>query len=105
MNLMAERRSEVFEMHLFDDDARVEQTLCGAETSTEERRAVSGYLKDRLGGAPVGTVCEGCKALTVAFAENRVRHLEAEGHEEETEAYRQLAHALARETGLEVTSG
>ena len=87
------------EMHLFDGNARDEEALCGADSSTEGRMGVDYYLDCRRRGAPVGTVCEGCKTLAVPFAENRVRDLEADGDADEAEEFRRLAGTLARETG------
>ncbi len=94
-----DRRYEVMEMHLFDGNARDEEALCGADSSAEGRMGVDYYLDCRRGGAPVGTVCEGCKALAVPFAENRVRDLEADGDADEAEEFRRIAGTLARETG------
>ena len=93
------RRREVMEMHLFDTDAREEKALCEVDTSADDRRGVNGYLEDRLYGPSVGTVCEGCKALSVPFALNITRDLEAEGLLDEADKYRQLADTLLRETG------
>ena len=93
------RKREVMEMHLFDNDAREEEAMCGVDTSADERRGVEGYLEDRLYGHSVGTVCERCKALAFPFAEKLIRDLEAEGVLDEAEEYRQLADTLLRETG------
>ena len=89
----------MFEMHLFDEDARQEQSFCGAKTSAEGRMGVYCYLEDRLNDTGVGTVCEGCKALSVPFAETHVMDLEADGDADEAEELRRLAGTLARETG------
>ena len=97
-NREVERRHELKEQHLFDDDAREERALCGAHTSTEERIGVDYYLECRRGGAPLGTVCEDCKALAVPLAENRVRDLEADGLVDEAEEFRSLAGTLRGET-------
>ena len=53
-------RHDVFEMHLFDEDATEEQALCSRDTADTERRGVRGYLEDRLYGNRVGTVCQDC---------------------------------------------
>ena len=65
-----DRRREVIEMHLFDDGAAEENALCEAGTSADDRRGMSGYLRDRFYGVWVGTVCEACKALAVPLAAN-----------------------------------
>ena len=105
VTLETNRRCEVMEMHLFDDNARKENALCGADTSADELRSVDGYLDDRLYGSLVDTVCEGCKVLAAPFAGNLIRHLEGEGRVEEAEEYRQLASTLLRETGPAPSSG
>ena len=94
-------RRKLVKMLLFGTYADDERALCGADTSSDELRGVNGYLEDRLYGLPVGTVCEGCKALAVPFAESLIRDLEAGGRVDEAEEYRQLADTLARETGLD----
>ena len=55
---------EMMEMHLFDNNARKENALCGADTSSDgpERRE---RLSGGLCGLSVGAVCEGCKTLAV----------------------------------------
>ena len=93
-------RCVVGEMHLFDTDAREEKTLCGVDTSADDRRGVDGYLEDRLDGNWIGTVCEGCKSVAAPFAVNRSRNLEADSLLDKAEEYRQLADTLLRETGL-----
>lgn len=92
-------RYDMIEMHLFDNDAREEEALCGVDTSADDRRGVNGYLEARLLELSGGTVCEGCKALVIPFAENLIRELEANGRVDEAEDYRQLAYTLSRETG------
>ena len=92
---------EMFEIHLFDEDAAEEQTLCGKATTGSGRRCVGGYLEDRLDEIGVGTVCEMCKTPAAHFAMNISRDLEADEMEEEAEDYRELAVRLARETGLD----
>ncbi len=86
------------EQHLFDDDSREERALCGAHASTEERIGAVYYLECRMGCAPVGTVCEGCKSLAVPFAEKLARDLELDGAAEDAEEFRNLADTLLRET-------
>ena len=50
------------------------------------------------GALPVGTVCEGCKALAVPYAVNLIRDLEADCRVDDAGEYRQLADTLLRET-------
>ncbi len=94
-------RKKVIVMHLFDNDAREEEPLCGAETSAHERIGVDYYLDHRKEGIPVGTVCEGCKPLAVPFAVKLSRGLEADGRMDEAKVYRRLAYRVARETTSE----
>ena len=96
--LETNRRREVIEMHLFDDDAAEEKALCEADTSDDTRRSAMCYLEDRLHGARVGSVCERCKVLAIPFAVKVAKDLEAEGLLDEAEEYRQLAEKLQRET-------
>ena len=93
------RRREVIEMHLFDDDAAEENPLCGADTSDDDRRSATCYLEDRLRGAWVGTVCEGCKERAVPFAVNLAHDLEDEGLPDEAAEYRELAKTISGEIG------
>lgn len=44
-------------MHLFDNDNRDEEALCGADTSADCRTSMGGYLEDRLNEIAVGTAC------------------------------------------------
>ena len=97
-NRETERRCELEEMHLFDDDAREERALCGAGSSPVERMGVVYYLESRRGGAPVGTVCDECKALVVPFAESFADALETDGPADEAAEFRRLAGTLRRET-------
>ena len=87
------------EMHLFDETARLEEALCRADTSAEERRGVKGYLCDRLANIDVGTVCESCKAQAIPFAQTIAQDRVAEGKLDEAEKYRRLAETLLKETG------
>lgn len=91
------------EMHLFDENAREEEALCGVETLDEERRSVVFYLEDRAHGSSVGNVCQECKVLAAPLAreiiEAAVKEHEAEGRFDVAEDYRELAQTLARETG------
>ena len=93
------RAYEVNEQHLFDENADSERTFCGAGTSTEERVGVCYYMKRRINGLDVGTVCESCKAFAPPFALRLSRDLEAEGMLDEAEEYRRLAETLRKETG------
>ena len=92
-------RSELFEMHLFDEDAPEEEALCGRNTAGTERRGVMGYLEDRLFGNRVGTVCQDCKDRVVPFTRKIINDLEANESVEGADEYRLLAGTLARETG------
>ena len=96
-------RCEVFEMHLFDEGAAVEQTLCRRNTAEIERRGIRGYLEDRLRGSEVGTVCQECKALGMPLAEDilevMVQDFEDESRLGDAEDCRQLAVRLAQEVG------
>ena len=98
-------RKEVIELHLFNNDAREEEALCGAKTSAHERIGVDYYLDQRKKGIPVGTVCEWCKALAVPFAESLIRDLDDDGRMDEAGNYRLLAHTLLREIGPGPSSG
>ena len=93
----------MIEMHLFDNDAREEKALCGAETSADCRRSVSGYLEHRLNDADVGTICEGCKLLAPRFAMTLAQDLVDEGLLDEAVMYRDLSEGLLRETGRNVS--
>jgi len=86
------------EMHLFDEGARVEEALCGADSSASNRMGVDYYMEQRKNGLGVGSVCEGCKALVPPFARIRSLDLEAEGLLDEVEKYREFAARLYRET-------
>ena len=97
--LETNKRREVIEMHLFDDDAAEEKARCEADTSHDTRRSAMCYLEDRLHGARVGVVCERCKVLAIPFAVKTSRDLEDDGLQDEVEEYRRLADALLRETG------
>ena len=92
------RRDEVIEMHVFDDDAPEEKTLCEADASDDYIRSAMCYLEDRLHGARVGTVCEECKALAAPFAESVADALETDGLADEAAESRRLAGTLRRET-------
>ena len=98
-------RNEVFESHLFNAEAPEEKALCGGYSSAVERMSVGYYLKERLRGCPVGTVCERCKALAVPLAEvvikDMAQDLEDEGRSGDAEDCRDLLTRLARETGLD----
>ena len=93
------RRREVIEMHLFDDDAAEENALCEADASDDDRRSAMCYLDDRLRGAWVGTVCQGCKERAAPFAVNLAQDLEDEGLPDEAAEYRELAETISGESG------
>ena len=97
--LDTEGRFQLIEVHLFDEDAAEEQTLCGTETSATGRRGVRGYLEDRLDAIGVGTICEGCKEWAIPFAEAIAQARMAESLAHEAEEYLRLAVMLRRETG------
>ena len=103
------RNYGVMEMHLFDDNAPVEEALCGVDTVGEESRSVRFYLEDRVRGPSVGNVCQECKALAVPLAgeiiEVAVEEHEAKGRFDVAEDYRELAQTLARETGQNPPGG
>lgn len=90
---------EMFEMHLFHEDAAEEQALCGRDTASTERRGVMGYLEDRLYGNRVGTVCQRCKDRAAPFTRKIIDDLEADERMEEADEYRLLADTLAKERG------
>ena len=98
-------RHEVFEMHLFDENAAAEQALCGKDATGTERRGVGGYLEDRLYCNWVGAICQDCKALAAPFTGKIINDLEADGRVEEADEYRLLAGTLARETGHDESLG
>ena len=93
------RRFEVNEQHLFDENADSERAFCGADSSPEEGVSVGYYLEQRKNGIDLGTVCESCKAFAPPFALRLSRDLEAEGMLDEAEEYRRLDETLRRETG------
>lgn len=99
LGLESPRRFRVTVMHLFGEDEAEEKSLCGAETSADNRRSVNFYLEDRLHGAVVGIVCEGCKVSAPEFAIRLAQDLEAEGLADEAEDYRRLARTLMKEIG------
>ena len=91
------------EMHLFDENAREEQALCGRDTTGTERRDLKGYLEDRLHSHWVGTVCQDCKVLSMPLAKTIIKD-KAQGAEDEgrwgkAEDWRRLAEILLKETG------
>ena len=102
-------RHQVFEMHLFDENAAQERANCGRDTTRTERRGLKGYLEDRLREAPVGAVCQECKALAMPLAKNIIadmaQNLEDEGRWGEAEDWRQLADTLAKETRQDDSRG
>ena len=93
-----DRRYEVNEQHVFDENAAEERALCGDASSSDGRIGVDYYMGQRKDGLGVGTVCEGCKALVPPFARGHSRDLEADGRLDEAEDYRELADTLLRET-------
>ena len=103
-------RHEVMEMHLFDENAPEEQSLCGGGTTRTERISVrEEYLDDLLYGNRPRAVCQDCKALSMPLAEvfikDMARNREDEGRLGEAEDYRELLKRLARETGLDRGTG
>ena len=96
-------RHEVMAMHLLDAEAAEEQSLCGKGTTRTERKGVRYYIEERLGGCPVGTVCERCKALAMPLAGviigDMAQYLEYEGRLGDAEDCRELLNRLVREIG------
>ena len=95
----ANRRYEVKEQHLFDENARSERAFCGVYSSTEDRVSVGYYMEQRKTGLEVGNVCEACKAFAPPFTLRLSNDLEDEGVLDEAREYRELAETLAREAG------
>ena len=97
------------EMHLFDENTREEEALCGVETLNEERRSVGFYLEDRVHAPSVGNVCQECKVLAAPLAgeviKAAIEEHEAKGRFDVAEDYRELAETLARETGQNPQGG
>lgn len=93
------RSCEVTEMHLFGDDSAEEDALCEVDASDDYIRSAMCYLEDRLHGAWVGAVCEGCKEQAILFALILAQDLQGEGLLDEAAEYRRLAKTLLRETG------
>ena len=99
LTVETDRRCEVNEMHLFDENASRERALRGAASAADGRRSVERLPGGPEGGHSVGTVCEGCKTLVMPFARGRsIADLEADGRVDEAEEYRRLADMLLRET-------
>ena len=71
-------RRELIEMHLFGTHAIEEKALCGEDTFANDRTNVGCYERMVLRWG-LWIVCERCKALTVPFALNVSRGLEADG--------------------------
>ncbi len=89
---------KVFEMHLFDGDARGEQALCGTEVSVFNLTTVQDYLERKGHDLSLPTVCSRCKASAIPFARMRRSELLDEGMTDEAEVYRWLVDTLSRET-------
>ena len=89
-----ERSCELIEMHLFDADAREEESLCGAEVSVLDLTTVQDYLECRKHNSSVPTVCNACKVPAIHFARMRHFALTDEGMTDEAEIYRWLADTL-----------
>lgn len=97
-------RNEVMQMHLFDENAAKEMSLCREDSSSIERMSVGYYLEERLCGRPIGAVCERCKALVMSLADDIIEEmaevLEEEGRFGDAEDCRELFNTLAGETVL-----
>ena len=65
-------------MHLVPADAGREELLCKGEVSVHELIDLEEHLDRRMHDLPVPTVCERCKVLTVPWAANYCRELEAD---------------------------
>ena len=89
--------TQVIEMHLFDDQCgqKRKRTLSKSMPQYDCIRSAMCYLEDRLHGARVPGVCEGCKERAIPFAVNVAQDLEADGLMDEAEEYRQLVETLA----------
>ncbi len=72
------RRHGMNEMHLYDEESRKEEALCGTETCDIDRITVQYYLKDRMDGPSAGLLCEACKMIAVRWAERCCEGLEAD---------------------------
>ena len=101
--LETNRRREVVEMHLFDDDAAEEEALCQVGASVDYIRSAMCYLEDRLHGARVGVVCQGCKERAIPFAVTLAKDLKFEGLMDEAEEYRRACRETAE--GNELLDG
>ena len=89
---------KVFEMHLFDADARGEEALCGTEVSVLNLTTVQDYLRRRGHDLSLPTVCSRCRVSAVPFARMRRSALLDEGMMDEAEIYRWVADTLSKET-------
>ena len=102
-NPATERRIEVTDMHLFDENEAEEKPLCGADAPADYHRSVRYYLEDRLHEARVGNICPDCKALAMPLVEVILdewgEKFEGEGRLGDAEDCRELFKKLARETG------
>lgn len=94
---------KVFEMHLFDSDARGEEALCGTEVSVFNLTTVQDYLRRKGHDLSLPTVCNRCKVSAIPFARMRRSALLDEGLTGEAEVYRWLADTLSRETGPDLS--
>lgn len=101
-------RYDVIDVHLFDENMRLDEALCGAQDS-HNVRSVKYYLEDRVHGPSVSNVCRECKVLAVPLAgeiiEAAIEEHEAKGRFDVAEDYLGLASALTRETGQNQPGG
>ena len=94
----SEGRSNLIEMHLFDENAMEEKALCRNDVSVHDLITVQGHLERRRHELSLSTVCNACKGPAVEFARMRSAELADRGKTDEAEAYRRLAVTLSRET-------
>lgn len=88
----------MIEIHLFDQHAREEKALCGADVSVHDLTTVQGYLERRRHDLSLPAVCNRCKEPAIQFARIRSAELEADGMTDEAEDFHRLADTLSRET-------
>ena len=93
-----EGRYGMIEIHLFNENAREEKALCGADVSVHDLTTVQGYLERRRHDLSLPTVCNRCKVSAIPFARMRRSALLDDGMSEEAEIYRRLADTLSGET-------
>ncbi len=68
-------RNEVFEPHLFNDDAAEEKSYCGRDNTRVERMGVREYVNERLNASRPRAVCPECKALAMPLVEVNLNNM------------------------------